>query len=149
MDSPLVTVVKMSGVLQAGGRGPQARRLLNIDRVERWLQRAFYKPLGPAACAISINSPGGSPVQSELIHDMIQRLRKQTGVPVYTFAEDVAASGGYWLMCAGDEAYACQTSLVGSIGVVSATFGAVNAAERLGIQRRIWTAGELFILHLL
>lgn len=142
MDHPLVTVVKMSGVLQAfSGRGPQARRLLNLERVEKWLQRAFYTPLAPAACAIAINSPGGSPVQSELIHDMIRRLAQQTGIPVYTFAEDVAASGGYWLMCAGDKAYACETSLVGSIGVISATFGAVDAAQRLGIQRRVWTAG--------
>lgn len=94
MGDPLVTVVKLSGVLQAPiGRGPAARRILNLDRVEKWLQRAFLQQLRPAACAIAINSPGGSPVQSELIHDMIVRLKEQSGIPVYTFAEDVAASG--------------------------------------------------------
>lgn len=98
MDDPLVTVIKLNGVLQAAlGRGPQARRFLNLDRVEKWLQRAFYKPLAPAACAIAINSPGGSPVQAELIHDMIKRLSRQTGIPVFTFAEDVAASGACFL----------------------------------------------------
>ena len=144
MNDPLVTVVKMNGVLQAsaGGRSPRARGTLNLDRVEKWLQRAFLKDLRPAACAISINSPGGSPVQSELIHDMICRLKQQTGIPVFTFAEDVAASGGYWLMCAGDESYACGTSLVGSIGVVSSTFGVQQTAERFGIERRVYTAGH-------
>ncbi len=144
MSDPLITVVKMNGILQSpSGRAPAAsRRTLNLDRVEKWLQRAFLKELRPAACAISINSPGGSPVQSELIFDMISRLKKQTGIPVYTFAEDVAASGGYWLMCAGDESYGCATSLVGSIGVISSSFGAVQAAEKLGIERRILAAGH-------
>ncbi|KAL4533096.1 hypothetical protein Ndes2526A_g08547 [Nannochloris sp. 'desiccata'] len=144
MSDPLITVVKLSGILQSpSGRSPSAaRRTLNLDRVEKWLQRAFLKELRPAACAISINSPGGSPVQTELIYDMISRLKQQTGIPVYTFAEDVAASGGYWLMCAGDESYGCATSLVGSIGVISASFGAVGAADKLGIERRIITAGQ-------
>lgn len=144
MSDPLITVVKLSGILQSpAGRPPAAARsTLNLDRVEKWLQRAFLKELRPAACAISINSPGGSPVQSELIYDMISRLKQETGIPVFTFAEDVAASGGYWLMCAGDESYGCATSLVGSIGVISASFGAVGAAEKLGIERRIITAGH-------
>jgi hypothetical protein len=73
---------------------------------------------------------------------MVRRLSKESGVPVYAFAEDVAASGGYWLMCSADKLYACQTSLVGSIGVVSASFGAVGAARRLGLERRVFTAGE-------
>lgn len=142
IDDPLVTVVKLNGILQAAsGRGPQARRLLNLDRVEKWLQRAFYKPLAPAACAIVVNSPGGSPVQAELIRDMIRSLSKETGIPAITFAEDVAASGGYWLMMSGSEAYAAETSIVGSIGVISATFGAVDTVARLGIERRVWTAG--------
>lgn len=77
---------------------PQARRLLNLDRTEKWFARAFAKQLKPAAVAIAINSPGGSAVQSDLIHSLIRRLSQKTGVPVFTFAEDVAASGGYWLM---------------------------------------------------
>ncbi|KAI3428038.1 hypothetical protein D9Q98_006424 [Chlorella vulgaris] len=144
-NEALVTVVKLSGVLQAftgPARAPQARRLLNLDRVEKWFARAFTKGLKPAACAVVINSPGGSPVQSDLIYGLIRRLSKSSGIPVYTFAEDVAASGGYWLMCAGDKSYALETSLVGSIGVISATFGATEAAKRLGIERRVFTAGE-------
>ncbi|KAI7843357.1 hypothetical protein COHA_003053 [Chlorella ohadii] len=119
-----------------------ARRLLNLDRVEKWFARAFTKELRPAAVAVTINSPGGSAAQAELIYTLIRRLSKQTGIPVFTFAEDVAASGGYWLMCAGDKAYALDASLVGSIGVISATFGAVETAHRLGLERRIYTAGE-------
>lgn len=145
LEAPLVTVVKLNGVLQApAGRAAPgaARRLLYQERVEKWLWRAFAKPLAPAACALVVNCPGGSPAQSELIHDMVRRLSKDSGVPVYAFAEDVAASGGYWLMCAADKLYACQTSLVGSIGVVSASFGAVDAAQRLGIERRVFTAGQ-------
>lgn len=145
MSDPLITVVKLNGVLTAPqGRAPAAARrgTLSLDRVEKWLNRAFLKELQPAACAISINSPGGSPVQSELIHDMICRLKRQTSIPVFTFAEDVAASGGYWLLCSGDEMYGCSTSLVGSIGVVSSSFGVLSAAEKLGIERRVWTAGK-------
>ncbi|PSC72510.1 multidrug transporter [Micractinium conductrix] len=144
-NEALITVVKLSGVLQAftgPARAPQARRLLNIDRVEKWFNRAFTKSLRPAACAITINSPGGSPVQADLIYTLIRRLSKSSGIPVFTFAEDVAASGGYWLMCAGDKSYALNTSLVGSIGVISATFGATEAAAKLGIERRVYTAGE-------
>ncbi|KAL4443453.1 hypothetical protein ABPG75_011190 [Micractinium tetrahymenae] len=144
-DEALITVVKLSGVLQAftgPARAPQARRLLNLDRVEKWFARAFSKGIRPAACAVAINSPGGSAVQADLIYGLIRRLSKSSGIPVYTFAEDVAASGGYWLMCAGDKSYALETSLVGSIGVISATFGAVDAAQRLGIERRVYTAGE-------
>lgn len=144
-NEALITVVKLSGVLQAftgPARAPQARRLLYLDRVEKWFARAFTKGLKPAACAVAINSPGGSPVQSELIFGLIRRLSKSTGIPVYTFAEDVAASGGYWLMCAGDKSYALETSLVGSVGVISATFGATEAAKKLGVERRVFTAGE-------
>lgn len=81
-------------------------------------------------------------MQSELIHDAIRRASKETGVPVYSFAEDVAASGGYWLLCAGDKSYACSTSIVGSVGVISATFGAVDAAKKIGIERRVFTSGD-------
>lgn len=143
IDAPLVTVIKLSGILQAGlTRGPAARRFINLDRIEKHLQRAFHKPIGPAACAISINSPGGSPVQSELIYNTITKLSRETNIPVFTFAEDVAASGGYFLLCAGKESYACSTSLVGSIGVVSASFGVTSAAQRLGVERRVYTAGK-------
>lgn len=144
-NEALITVVRLNGVLQASSgpvRSPQARRVINMDRVEKWLYRALSKDLRPAACAISINSPGGAPAQAELIASAIEQLSKKTGIKVYTFAEDVAASGGYWLLASGDQAYACETSLVGSIGVVSSSFGAVDAMQRLGIERRVWTAGD-------
>ncbi|CAL8461830.1 g1361 [Coccomyxa elongata] len=144
---PLVNVVKLEGVIapSRGVRGPQARRLISLDRVEPWLVQAFMpalKTFRPAAVAISLNSPGGSATQSELIYGRIRALAKKTKTPVYTFAEDVAASGAYWLLLAGDEVYANKTSLVGSIGVINATFGAVEAIKRLGIERRVYTAGK-------
>ena len=88
-----------------------------------------------------LNSPGGSPVQSALIAGRIRQLAKEKGKPVLAFAEDVAASGGYWLACAADEIFAMPGSIVGSIGVVSAGFGFSEAIGRLGIERRMHTAG--------
>jgi signal peptide peptidase SppA len=95
-----------------------------------------------AAVAVVINSPGGSPVQSALIHDRIRALAKEKGIRVLTFAEDVAASGGYMLALAGDEIYAHENSIVGSIGVVSASFGFDKLIEKIGIERRVHIAGE-------
>ncbi len=95
---PLITVVKMQGILQSfsgPARAPQGRRLLNVDRVQRWLERAFHKPLAPAAMALVVNSPGGSPAQAEMIHNLVKRLSKESGIKVLTFAEEVAASGGW------------------------------------------------------
>ena len=92
--------------------------------------------------ALLINSPGGSPVQSALIADRIRALAEQKRRPVLAFVEDVAASGGYWLACAADEILADAASIVGSIGVISAGFGFQDAIARLGIERRVHTAGE-------
>ena len=94
------------------------------------------------AVALAVNSPGGSPVQSALIHQRIRSLAREKDVPILVFIEDVAASGGYWLACAGDEIYANENSIVGSIGVVSAGFGFVGLLEKAGIDRRIYTAGS-------
>merc|ERR1712164_158808 len=94
------------------------------------------------AIAISINSPGGSPVQSHLIHDYIRQLAKKNKKKVIVFAEDVAASGGYLIACAGDEIYANSSSIVGSIGVISASFGFQDAIKKIGVQRRVYTAGK-------
>jgi hypothetical protein len=105
------------------------------------LERAFAtKRL--SGVALAINSPGGSPVQSALLFRRIRQLAEEKGVPVFAFAEDVAASGGYWLALAGDEVYAEEASLLGSIGVVSAGFGVARLIDRLGIERRLHTAGE-------
>ncbi len=96
---------------------------------------------GAKAVAIQINSPGGSAVQSTLIYKRIRALAEEKDLKVYVFAEDVAASGGYMLACAGDEIYADESSIVGSIGVISATFGFTGLIEKLGVQRRVYTAG--------
>jgi signal peptide peptidase SppA len=106
------------------------------------LQRAFTLSRHPAV-AISINSPGGSPVQSHLIFRRIRQLAQEHDKRVHVFCEDVAASGGYFLALAGDEIYADPSSIVGSIGVISASFGLTKAIDRLGIERRVHTSGEM------
>lgn len=105
------------------------------------IERAF-RAAGLVAVAIVVNSPGGSPVQSALLYRRIRQLADEKKVPVIAFAEDVAASGGYWLALAGDEIFSEETSLLGSIGVISAGFGFYQLLERLGIERRLHTAGE-------
>jgi signal peptide peptidase SppA len=92
--------------------------------------------------ALTVNSPGGSPVQSSLIHSRIRALAEEKELPVYVFVEDVAASGGYWLACAGDEIFADESSIVGSIGVISAGFGFTELMRKLGLERRAHTQGE-------
>ena len=92
--------------------------------------------------AISINSPGGSPVQSHLIYSYIRQLAKKNKVKVMVFAEDVAASGGYFIACAGDEIYANSSSIIGSIGVISASFGFKDLIQKIGVERRVYTAGK-------
>lgn len=135
---PTVAVVRLAGVI--GQLGPM-RAGLSLAALAPHLERAFNLR-GLKAVALAINSPGGSPVQSALICNRIRALAAEKGVPVITFAEDVAASGGYWLACAGDEIFAQEASVVGSIGVISASFGFPEAIKRLGIERRVYTAGE-------
>ena len=105
------------------------------------LERAF-KLRGAKAVALSINSPGGSPVQSALIAERIRGLAGEKKLPVLAFIEDVGASGGYWLALAADEIFADPNSIVGSIGVIHAGFGFGEALDRLGIERRLHTAGD-------
>lgn len=133
----LVPVVRLEGAIAAGGRG----NTLNIAKVEKVLTRAFAFKSAPAV-AILVNSPGGSPVQSKLIHDRIRALAEDKKKPVLVFCEDVAASGGYMIACAGDEIFADASSILGSIGVISASFGFVEAMDKLGVERRLKTAGE-------
>jgi signal peptide peptidase SppA len=94
------------------------------------------------AVALTINSPGGSPVQSELIFNYIREISDEKKIPVYTFAQDVAASGGYWLLLSGDEIYAHNSSIVGSIGVIFSSFGFVDLIKKIGIDRRVYTEGK-------
>jgi len=135
---PTVAVVRMSGVIAAGGRG---RGTINLSVFSRVLERAFGLR-GVCAVALDINSPGGSPVQSALIYRRIRSLADEKKIPVFGFTQDVAASGGYWLACAADEIFANENSIVGSIGVISSGFGLQGLLERIGVERRVHTSGE-------
>ncbi|WP_102109565.1 S49 family peptidase [Oceaniglobus roseus] len=133
---PVVAVIRLQGVISTGGRGG-----LNDAAPAPLIEKAFARGK-PAAVALSINSPGGSPVQSSLIASRIRRLSAEKNVPVHAFVEDVAASGGYWLASAADHIWADETSIVGSIGVISAGFGLNEFIARHGIERRVYTAGK-------
>jgi len=137
---PVVAVVTLHGVITPTPP-PLMRGAINLAAVESALTRAFDTD-ELQAVALVINSPGGSATQSALVADRIRGLADEKGVPVLAFCEDLAASGGYWLACAGDEIYAHPTSLVGSIGVVSGGFGLDGLLERYGVQRRLYTAGK-------
>lgn len=136
---PVIPVVRFSGAISSGG-GP-LNRTLNLAGVGPLLQRAFAMK-GEPVVALVINSPGGSPVQSRLIYQRVRELAAEHEKKVLVFVEDVAASGGYMLAIAGDEIFADETSIVGSIGVVSAGFGFDKAIEKLGVDRRVYTAGK-------
>lgn len=136
---PVVPVVRLSGVIAASGSG--MRRGISLETVEPQLKKAFSIKRAKAV-ALIINSPGGSPVQSSLIGRRIRDLAKRADVPVIAFCEDVAASGGYWLAASADEIYADPASIIGSIGVVSAGFGFDKAIKKIGVDRRVHTAGE-------
>jgi len=134
---PTVAVLRLDGVI-----GPrQWRTALSLASHAAALDRAFALS-GLSGVALAINSPGGSPVQSALLFRRIRQLAEEKAVPVFAFAEDVAASGGYWLALAGDEIYAEEASLLGSIGVVTSSFGLSRLIERFGIERRLHTAGR-------
>ncbi len=147
-DTPrgdVVPVIKLHGVIAAGQSGgglmgPVASRL-SIDGLRDQIDQAF-NTANAVAVALDVNSPGGSPVQSELIADYIQWKAEETGLPVYSFVQDAAASGGYWLACAADEIYTARASMVGSIGVITSSIGYAELAETLGIESRTYTAGE-------
>lgn len=135
---PVVPVLRLSGFI---GMITPLRPGVTLAAVATPLQRAFSVKRAKAV-AIAVNSPGGSPVQSRLIYQRIRALAEEKELPVYVFCEDVAASGGYMLALAGDEIYADPSSIVGSIGVISASFGFDKAIEKLGIDRRVHTAGK-------
>lgn len=135
---PKVAVIPMHGVIAAGGR---FNKTINLAAVEDKIETAFNMS-GVSAVALVINSPGGSPVQSSLITKRIRDLSEEKDIPVLAFAEDVAASGGYMLALAGDKIYANDSSIIGSIGVISAGFGYTEAMAKIGVERRLYTAGE-------
>jgi signal peptide peptidase SppA len=139
-ERTVVGVVRLHGVITPS-MNPMARSVVNMTTVEPALKRAFEADK-LAAVALQINSPGGAPTQSALVADRIRGLAEEHQVPVLAFCEDVAASGGYWLACAADEIYAHQTSIVGSVGVISGGFGLTGLIEKLGVERRVHTAGN-------
>ena len=134
----IVPHVRLTGIIGSGGKFKQGMELANQKDI---LNKAFsVKKI--THVAISINSPGGSPVQSHLIYSYIRQLAKKNKVKVMVFAEDVAASGGYFIACAGDEIYANSSSIIGSIGVISASFGFKDLIQKIGVERRVYTAGK-------
>ena len=134
----IIPHIKLSGVIGSAGRFKQG---IDFSGQQEIIKKAFTIKKAKNV-AISINSPGGSPVQSHLIHDYIKQLAKKNKKKVIIFAEDVAASGGYLIACAGDEIYANSSSIIGSIGVISASFGFQDAIKKIGVQRRVYTAGK-------
>ena len=134
--APRVSVLRLYGPIGLPGRMSSS---LSDAGLAEPIEAAFAAK--PAAVALAINSPGGSPVQSALIAARIRRLAEAKKIPVYAFCEDVAASGVYWLACAGDEIWADASSVLGSIGVISAGFGFQDAIGRIGVERRVHTAG--------
>lgn len=132
-SDPHVAVVRLQGTIAASGRALSDRGLSDS------LEKAFRSK--PKAVALEISSPGGSPVQSSLIAARIRRLAEEKDIPVFAFVEDVAASGGYWLAVSADEIYVDPGSIVGSIGVISAGFGLTGTLDKIGAERRVYTAG--------
>jgi signal peptide peptidase SppA len=137
-DIPVVPVVRLTGVI---GVVTPLRPGLMLSTIARSLERAFAVRRARAV-ALIINSPGGSPTQSHLILRRIRQLAEEKKIPVLAFIEDVGASGGYMLACAGDEIICDQYSIVGSIGVVGGSFGFPKLMDKLGIERRLYTSGE-------
>src|SRR5215207_529655 len=137
-DAPVVPVVRLSGVI---GAVTPLRPGMTLAGVAKMLERAFGTR-NAKAVALVINSPGGSPVQSRQIYLRIRQLAAEKNLPVLVFVEDVAASGGYMIACAGDEIFCDPSSILGSIGVVGGTFGFQELIKKIGIERRLYTAGE-------
>lgn len=133
---PRVAIIRLSGVIGGSGRFGSGLSDAGLATV---MARAFA--MKPVAVALVINSPGGSPVQSALIGARIRRLAEEKKIPVHAFVEDLAASGGYWLACAADDIWIDDSSVVGSIGVISSSFGLVDLMTRNGVERRVHTAG--------
>jgi len=136
--TPLVPVVRLAGVI---GAVTPLRPGMTLAALAKTLERAFsYK--NARAVALLINSPGGSPVQSRQIYLRIRQLAGEKKLPVMVFVEDVAASGGYMIACAGDEIFCDPSSILGSIGVVGGSFGMTELIKKIGVERRLYTAGE-------
>ena len=134
----IVPHIKLSGVIGSVGKFRQG---IDFSSQEEIIKKAFSIKKA-SVVAVTINSPGGSPVQSHLIYKFIREQAKKNKKKVMVFAEDVAASGGYLISCAGDEIYANSSSIIGSIGVIYSSFGFKDLIQKIGVQRRVYTAGK-------
>ena len=137
-DMPVVPVVRLSGTI---GAVTPLRPGLTLAGIAKTLERAFATR-NAKAVALVVNSPGGAPVQSRQIYVRIRQLAAEKKLPVLVFVEDVAASGGYMIACAGDEIFCDPSSILGSIGVVGGSFGFQELIRKIGVERRLYTAGE-------
>ncbi|MDC0865097.1 S49 family peptidase [Rickettsiaceae bacterium] len=137
-NNPIIAVLRLDGVIGKIGMTKSGMTMKDLNKL---IEKTFKIDKLEAVCLV-INSPGGSPVQSDLIAKRITALAKEKDVKVFGFVEDVAASGGYWLACAADEIYASHSSIIGSIGVISSGFGFHEAIKKLGIERRVHTEGK-------
>ena len=136
-NKPKVTILNLRGTISSG----KAPGRLNFEQLKKPIDKAFAKKDTKEVCLV-INSPGGSPQQSELIADRIKFLSEKNSIPVTSFVEDAAASGGYWLACAGSNIYTTQSSIVGSIGVISMRLGFHELIQKWGIENRTRTIGK-------
>lgn len=136
--APTVPVIRLTGPI---GMATPLNPGINLANTAEVIDRAFEDKHAKAV-AVLINSPGGSPVQSMLIFKRLRALAEEKDIKIYVFAEDVAASGGYFIALAGDEIYADPSSIIGSIGVIAAGFGFSQAIAKLGVERRVYTSGE-------
>ena len=134
-SSKNVISIDLKGLIASGGRAP-----LNIDNLHGLFSKINKMKFD--ALSIVINSPGGSPVQSSLIGQKIREIVEKKKVKCYCFVEDVAASGGYWIACSADEIYSDVNSIIGSIGVISGGFGFTELIKKIGVERRVFTAGD-------
>lgn len=138
LKTPRVSVLRLSGVIaESGGR----RENINLARFKDPIDKAFDVYNVSAVCLV-INCPGGSPAQTALLSNYIKQKSKEKKIPIFAFVEDVAASGGYWLACAAEEIYTQDVSIVGSIGVISASFGFDKLIAEYNISRRVHTSGK-------
>lgn len=136
-SSPVINIINLDGIIGS----VNFKQGLNLFHLNKSLEEAF-KTKNLKAVILNINSPGGSPVQSELISKRIAQLSKQKDIPVIAFVEDIAASGGYWLACSASEVIVAENAILGSLGVRFSGFGLDKAIDRLGVERRIYTQGE-------
>lgn len=133
---PVVSVLKMQGTISA----QRGRDMISIDSIRKKIDSAF-EPERLKEVVVSVNSPGGSPVQCDLITSYLHMKAIKSKVPVTVFVEDIAASGGYWIACSGQQVFANKSSILGSLGVIYAGLGFTEMIKKIGIERRLLTAG--------